>query len=149
MSISTYESCLDATNQAKPGGSRGLQSAFASLYPQRLFPDKVDIVMHGHIHLFEAMSFSSAHPASMIFGNAGSATEGRAPISVAVGTEAYLGAHIDDYASRSEFGFAVMERIDGSSDTQWRITEYDVQGRAKIVCDIRGSKSRCRAVDEQ
>lgn len=137
----------DAAGTAKPGGSRGLQSAFASLFPQRLFPDSVDVVMHGHIHLFEAMSFSSAHPASVLFGNAGSATDGHAPMSVAIGTEAYPGAPVDDYASRSEFGFAVMDRIDGSGEAQWRITEYDVRGDAKIVCEIHGTKSRCRRLN--
>ena len=138
---------VDAAGTVKPGGSRGLQSAFASVLPQRLFPDKVDVVMHGHIHLFEAMSFSSAHPASLVLGNAGSATEGRAPVSVAIGTEAYPGARVEDYASRSEFGFAVMERVDGSREAQWRVTEYDVYGDAKIVCEIMGSKSRCRAFE--
>jgi len=135
----------DIAGSIKPGGSRGLQSAFASVHPARLFPDGVDIVMHGHIHLFEAISFSSAHPASLILGNSGSATEGRAPTAVAVGTLAYPGAAVDDYASNSEFGFAVMDRVDGSGETQWRITEYDVEGRAKIVCEIESSRSRCRA----
>lgn len=133
----------DTAGSAKPGGSRGLQSAFAGVYPARLFPDGVDVVMHGHIHLFQAISFSSAHPASLIFGNSGSATEGRAPTAVAVGTQAYPGAEVDDYASNSEFGFAVMDRIDGSIGEQWRVTEYDVDGHAKIVCEIQGSKSRC------
>jgi hypothetical protein len=135
----------DSSGSAKPGGSRGLQSAFASVHPARLFPDGVDVVMHGHIHLFEAISFSTAHPASLILGNSGSATEGRAPTAVAVGTQAYPGAEVDDYASNSEFGFAVMDRIDGSAGEQWRVTEYDVEGHAKIVCEIQGSKSRCGA----
>ena len=135
---------IDSAGNAKPGGSRGLQSAFASVHPSRLFPDGVDVVMHGHIHLFEAISFSSAHPASLILGNSGSATEGRAPTAVAAGTQVYPGAEVGDYASNSEFGFAVMDRVDGSGGAQWRITEYDVEGRAKIVCEIEGSKSRCR-----
>ena len=137
---------VEAAGTAKPGGSRGLQSAFASLFPQRLFPDKVDVVMHGHIHLFEAMSFSSAHPTSLVLGNSGSATEGRAPVTVPMGAEVYSGAHVDDYASRSEFGFAIMERIGDADLAYWRLTEYDASGRTQIVCEIRGSKSRCKAV---
>ena len=136
---------VDANAPAKPGGSRGLQSAFASVHPARLFPDDVSVVMHGHIHLFEAMSFSSDHPASMIFGNAGSAIEARAATTVTIGTEAYPGAHVDDYASRSGFGFAVMERISDAEVAYWRLTEYDTLGHAQIVCSIRGSKSRCKA----
>ena len=134
---------VDGVGKTKPGGSRGLQSAFASVYPTRLFPDNVSVVMHGHMHLFEAMSFSSDHPASMIFGNAGSAIEGHPPTAVAAGTEAYPGAHIDDYASSSAYGFAVMDRLDAPGAASWRVTEYDVSGRAQIVCEVRGTKSRC------
>lgn len=138
---------LDGAGGVKPGGSRGLQTAFASVNPVRLFPDKVDVVMHGHIHLFEAIGFSSAHPASLILGNSGSTTEGHAPAAVAIGSQAYVGAHVDDYASRSEFGFAVMDRIDGLGGAQWRVTEYDAAGHPKIVCELQGAKSRCSHVD--
>ena len=134
---------VDSVGATKPSGSRGLQSAFASVYPTRLFPDNVSVVMHGHMHLFEAMSFSSDHPASMIFGNAGSAIEGHAPTAVALGSEAYTGAQIDDYASSSAYGFAVMDRVDTPSATSWRVTEYDVSGRAQIVCEVHSTKSRC------
>lgn len=137
---------MDAAGSAKPGGSRGLQAAFANVYPLRLFPDAVDMVMHGHIHLFEAVSFASAHPVSMVLGNSGSATEGHAPLAVPDGAEVFPGTAVDDYAARSEFGFAVLERGDGEAHTPWRLTEYDVFGRAQICCDIRGSKSRCKTV---
>ena len=130
---------------AKPGGSGGLQSAFASRYAERLLPDEVSVVMHGHVHLFQAMSFSTNHPASMILGNSGSANEGRAPTEIAPGTAAYPGALVDDYAAHSDFGFALLERVSPTSATQWRLTEYDVAGNAKIRCEIQGQKSRCSA----
>lgn len=137
---------IDKTGAAKPGGSRGLQSAFASVYPERLFPDKVDVVMHGHVHLFEALSFATKHPVSLVMGNSGSATEGRAPVAVPAGTAAFPGALVDDYASRSDYGFALLERVgDAQSAQQWRLTEFDTLGRAQIVCDIQGTKSRCKA----
>lgn len=134
---------VNSVGATQPGGSRGLQSAFASVYPARLFPDNVSVVMHGHMHVFEAMSFSTDHPASMIFGNAGSAIEGHPPKAVAPGTEAYPGARIDDFASSPAYGFAVMDRVDASGAASWRVTEYDVTGRAQIVCEVRGAKSRC------
>lgn len=137
---------IDKAGATKPGGSRGLQSAFASVYPERLFPDKVDVVLHGHVHLFEALSFSTPHPLSLVMGNSGSATEGRAPITVPTGTAVFPGALIDDYASRSDYGFALMERVGDTRSTHWQLTEYDTLGRAQIVCDIQGTKSRCTPV---
>jgi hypothetical protein len=136
---------VDKTGATKPGGSRGLQSAFANVYPERLFPDKVDVVMHGHVHLFEALSFATTHPVSLVMGNSGSATEGRAPVTVPAGTAAFPGALVDDFASRSDYGFALLERVDNAQSAQWRLTEFDTLGRAQIVCDIQGTKSRCKA----
>ena len=130
----------------KPGGSQGLQSAFASVYPQRLFPDKVSVLMHGHIHLFEAMSFSTAHPVSVVLGNSGSANEGRAPAQVALGTAAYPGALVEDYVARSEYGFATLDKVDDGNASHWLLTEYDTQGTPAIICEIRDSKSRCRSL---
>jgi hypothetical protein len=131
--------------EAKAGGSQGLQSAFASVHPQRLFPDKVSVLMHGHIHLFEAISFATAHPASLVLGNSGSANEGRAPESIASGTEAFPGALVDDYIARSEYGFATLDKVDDGSASHWKLTEYDTQGKAVISCDIRNAKTRCGA----
>ncbi len=132
--------------EAKAGGSGGLQSAFASVHPQRLFPDKVSVLMHGHIHLFEAISFSSAHPASLVLGNSGSANEGRAPANVASGTEAFPGALVDDYVARSEYGFATLDKVDDGKASHWTLTEYDIRGNVVIGCEIRDSKSRCHPV---
>ncbi len=134
--------------EAKAGGSQGLQSAFASVNPQRLFPDKVSVLMHGHIHLFEAISFATAHPASLVLGNSGSANEGRAPERIATGTEAFPGALVDDYIARSEYGFATLDKVDDGDASHWKLTEYDTQGKAVIRCDIRDSKSRCRTLSE-
>ena len=133
--------------EAKAGGSQGLQSALSSLHPQRLFPDKVSVLMHGHIHLFEAISFSSAHPASLVLGNSGSANEGRAPSHIATGTEAFPGALVDDYAARSDYGFATLDKVDDGNASHWQLTEYDTLGKSVIRCDVRDSKSRCRSLN--
>jgi hypothetical protein len=127
----------------KLGGNAGLQSVFGSLHPERLFPDGVSVVMHGHVHLFEAISFKSPHPVSLVMGNSGSANEGFAPASLPAGTQAYKGAEVDDYAAQSEYGFATLDRVGSATSTEWLLTEYSIHGVPMIRCKLMDSKSRC------
>jgi hypothetical protein len=104
--------------------------------------------MHGHVHLFEALSFASAHPVSLVMGNSGSLNEGWAPTTpLPAGTQAYPGAVIDDYASQSEYGFAMLERIDTPAGSDWQLTEYTALGKASIRCRIHAAKSRCEKLN--
>ncbi len=134
------------THQFKPGGTAGLQSVFESQYPDRLFPNGVSVAMHGHVHLFEAISFQSAHPVSLVLGNSGSMNEGVAPQSLSANDALYPGAVVEDYASRSDFGFASLERLDEKQGTTWLLTEYTTAGLAVIQCRIAKGKSRCKTL---
>ena len=133
-----------SARQFKPGGNAGLQSVFESQFPERLFPQGVDVAMHGHVHLFEAIGFQSAHPVSLVLGNSGSMNEGVAPTSLSSSDRLYPGAVVEDYASRSDFGFAVLQRVDAADGLQWLLTEYTPAGLAVIECRISHAKSRCK-----
>ena len=128
----------------KPAGSGGLQSAFGSLEPDRLFPAGVTVAMHGHVHLFEALSFQSDHPVSLVMGNSGSLNEGFAPHAIAPTDRVYKDAVVDDYASRSEYGFATLDRMTDATPDYWLLTEYTPQGQPVIECRIQNGKSRCK-----
>ena len=134
-------------SQFKPAGNEGLQSVFAALYPQRLFPDGVTVAMHGHVHLFESISFKSAHPVSLVMGNSGSANEGLVPEVLPPGAKLYEGAEVDDYAARSDYGFATLDRLAANAGGGWMLTEYTVDGQAVIQCKIVGAKSRCHKLN--
>ena len=131
-------------HQFKPGGNEGLQSVFGALYPQRLFPDGVTVAMHGHVHLFESISFKSDHPLSLVMGNSGSANEGLVPEVLPPGAQLYPGTEVEDYAARSDYGFATLDRLDATAGGGWMLTEYTVDGQAVIQCRIVGAKSRCQ-----
>jgi hypothetical protein len=137
---------VDEPSKIKLGGSGGLQSVFSVLHPESLFPEAVSVTMHGHVHLFEAISFKSAHPTSLVMGNSGSANEGKAPYPVPQGTLAYPGAIVEDYAGQSEYGFATLDRVGYAAHSDWLLTEYNTAGQAMIRCDIRNGKSRCKKV---
>jgi len=130
----------------KPAGSGGLQSAFGSVEPDRLFPAGVTVAMHGHVHLFEALSFKSDHPVSLVMGNSGSLNEGFAPHSIAPTDRVFKDAVVDDYAARSEYGFATLDRMTDAKPDYWQLTEFTPQGQPVIQCRIQNGKSRCNSV---
>jgi Calcineurin-like phosphoesterase len=127
----------------KTGGNGGLQSVFNALYPQSLFPAGVSVAMHGHVHLFEAISFKSSHPSSLVMGNSGSANEGLVPETLAAGTVLFPGAEIEDYSARAEYGFAILDRVEAAGKTEWLLTEFSSLGQPVIKCSIAGKKTQC------
>ncbi len=126
----------------KPGGNEGLQSVFSARFPQRLFPDGISLALHGHVHVFESISFKGAQPASLVLGNSGSANEGKPPQVLPPGFQAWAGAEVEDYAARGDYGFATLDRVGHSAD--WLLTEYTVSGVAVLECAIASGKSRCK-----
>lgn len=130
-------------DQIKSGGNAGLVSVFGALYPQRLFPTGVSVAMHGHVHLFQAISFKSDHPASLVMGNSGSANEGFAPKDVPEGSTAIKNAVIADYVGRSDYGFATLDRVGSVGKSDWLLTEYTTTGMPVIQCKLSDGKSLC------
>jgi Calcineurin-like phosphoesterase len=127
----------------KPGGSGGLQSVFSASEPQRLFPPSVSVTMHGHIHLFEAIGFKTDQPVSLVLGNSGSMNEGFAPTAMKSTDRVYKDAVVEAYASRSEYGFATLDRVEEASKESWLLTEYSTEGVAVIRCKISDGKMAC------
>lgn len=127
----------------RAGGSAGLQSVFSVAEPSRLFPTSVTVAMHGHVHLFEAISFQTAHPVSLVMGNSGSMNEGFAPSAIKGTDQIYKDAVVDNYAARSEYGFATLDRLEEAGKETWLLTEYSTAGEPVIRCKISQGKSRC------
>jgi len=127
----------------KSGGNEGLQSVFAALYPERLFPAGVSLALHGHVHLFESISFKGNQPASLILGNSGSVNEGVASKALPPNAQLHGGAVIEEYVASDDYGFATLDRIGAGNDESWLLTEYKANGQAVVKCNISGGASRC------
>jgi hypothetical protein len=131
----------------KPGGNAGLLSVFGARHPARLFADPISVVMHGHIHVFESLSFESAHPASLVLGNSGSVNEGVLPGALPARFQVYPGAVVQDYAQRTEFGFATLDRL--AAADHWLLTEYTTGGVPVLRCTLAQGKSHCATVSPE
>jgi hypothetical protein len=108
-------------------------------YPETLYPPGVDLVINGHIHLFQALGFASAHPAEWLSGNGGSAMEGRVDAQAALQAQPAPGARVQTFVTQDGFGYSTLERqADG-----WQLSEFGPRGERLARCSLQGRQLRC------
>jgi hypothetical protein len=123
------------------GGDAGLIQAFGAIQP-RLMPANVDVLLSGHVHLWEQLSFSSDHPSQFVSGFSGTAEDiVPLPASVPPGTTPAPGAVVEAMSSWIDgFGFMTMERRGAD---RWDVVVHDRDGRERNTCTVEGRRSRC------
>ena len=124
------------------GGDQGLLDAFGDVDPGYL-PRSIHMLLSGHVHLWEQVSFASHHPTQFVAGFSGSA-EDTAPLPAMPppGRTPAPGAIVEHMSSWiGGFGFMTMER---SAPDAWQVKVWDRDGRERNSCTVKGSKSRCR-----
>lgn len=123
-------------------GNAAIQSAFASLNPL-LFPDGIDVLLAGHLHLWEQLSFASDHPSQFVAGFSGT-EEDKMPLPSRL-PERYSpapGAVIGAFSSWVDgFGYMTMDRL-GSG--RWKVRVWNLTGTVVNTCMLNGRKSHCR-----
>jgi len=132
---------------SRPGGNASLLSVAQGLFGDRLFPDPVDWAMHGHIHVFESLSFRSGQAASLVLGNSGSAMDVPPPTQLPKDFQVLPGAHfeLEAYAGHARFGFSLLDIAEGPGQP-WVLTQYDVEGEPMLVCELTPKHSHCTVV---
>jgi hypothetical protein len=124
------------------GGDAGLIQTFGAIQP-RLLPANVDVLLSGHVHLWEQVSFSSDHPSQFVSGFAGTAEDiVPLPASVPATTTPAPGAVVEAMSSWIDgFGFMTMERRGAD---RWEVVIHDQDGRERNRCTVDGRHSRCQ-----
>lgn len=123
------------------GGDAGLQQAFGSLNPM-LLPPRIQVMLSGHVHLWQQVSFSSAHPTQFVSGFSGTAEDiVPLPARLPPGATPAPGAAVEHFSSWVDgFGFMTMER--GGAE-QWQVTVWNRRGEVENTCRVDGAKSVC------
>jgi hypothetical protein len=129
----------DSANGTPKPGNGGLYSVMSASHPKRLYADGVDMVLNGHVHQFEALSFSSGHPAALVLGNSGSAMGWTINETAARLAQPAPGAVVETFITQPGFGFATLDR----TESGWHLTEWSVEGKALKTCEITGTHLSC------
>jgi hypothetical protein len=122
-------------------GNLALQSVFFARNP-RLVPDGVDVLLSGHVHVFEALSFAGVFPSQFVTGFSGTQEDiVPLPESLSDGDDPAPGATPDAFSSWVDgFGFMTLERT-GPAD--WKAEIHDKTGKVVNRCAIKGRESHC------
>jgi hypothetical protein len=121
--------------------SKTMLSALQAAHGGALFATPVELALHGHVHLFEALGYTPGGTPTFVLGNSGSMTEGALPDQLPAEVRTIGHVRIDAFYTRVGFGFALLER----AGTGWRLTEFDQEGRAQLVCGVSAPSLHCQA----
>jgi hypothetical protein len=104
---------------------------------QNQLPPGVNLVISGHIHLFESLSFDEPRPPQLVIGNGGTALDPnvRTPLD---GMQ-IAGATVKQASVVDKFGYMTAE----PSGTSWAATLRDVSGQALLACSIESGSVSC------
>jgi hypothetical protein len=134
-SLAFSPSLIGAAAPAK-SGIRPLQEASQ---PGRLFPAGVEVTLHGHLHLHEALGFASDHPATLVVGNGGSVGYGHVSPAAALKAEVVPGARLETFESHTDFGLTLMS----ATPAGWAIDALDSAGKPLAHCTLAGPRLHC------
>jgi hypothetical protein len=137
---------FSATERVGPptlvGGNLGIQSVWGT-HGVRQLPPGVDVLLSGHYHLWQQVSFAGNVPSQFITGFSGT-LEDVVPLPAALpaGAAPAPGLTVTAFASWVDgFGYMILDRTGARS---WRATVHAVDGRIVNRCTISGSRSHCK-----
>ncbi len=123
------------------GGNPGLLSVFGAGNPWYV-PGSVKLLLAGHVHVWEQLSFSTSHPSQFVAGFSGT-LEDIVPLPASMPAELNVapGAVAASFSNWVDgFGFMTMER---TGKEAWTVLVHDVNGKVVNHCTAQGKVSSC------
>ena len=102
-------------------------------------PPAIDLVLAGHIHLWEVLSFTGPRPPQVVVGTGGTKLLPELRTDLVVGTE-IDGEVVTDATASSTHGFVTLEP---ERPHDWTMTLWDALGREVAVCELADKSAAC------
>jgi hypothetical protein len=100
----------------------------------------IGLILAGHTHLFEILSYSTGRPPQIVAGDAGTALANQ--IQQDLKGETVFGTQVESGTSRHQFGFTMLQRR-GAAD-RWDLALKNPEAKTLVACRIEGKKARCK-----
>jgi hypothetical protein len=97
----------------------------------------INLVLGGHIHLFEILKFEGGRSPQMLVGNSGTFLD--MAVTIPLDGVEIAGGVVNEGITFDEFGFVVMDRAGGS----WLISLRNVSGEEILACELEGNVMTC------
>ena len=125
---------------ADPGpGNAALLSVMQSLNSTAYYPPGVKLALHGHVHDFQALNFTSGHPATIVAGNGGDNLDVNLPDPFPANDAVAPSTTLDKITHTSTYGFMIMDR----AASGWTFKAYTVAGKLLTTCGISAGTIKC------
>jgi hypothetical protein len=110
----------------------------------RLYPAGIDLLLSGHVHVWEQLSFAGRYPSQFVAGFSGTQEDiVPLPETLPPDLEPEPGAKPHAFSSWVDgFGFMTLERTGAAS---WRVQIHDTAGKIVNRCAIKRRVSKCDA----
>ena len=99
---------------------------------------KIELILAGHTHLFEILSYATGRPPQIVAGDAGTALANE--IQKDLKGETVFGTKVEGGTSRHEFGFTTLRR----HGDRWELTLKNPAAQTLVSCSIQGKKAHCK-----
>ena len=123
-------------------GNLALQSVMKSVNATAYYPAGVHVALHGHVHDFQALNFSTDHPATLVTGNGGDNLDFAITDPLPAGATPAPGVTVDRITHHNTFGFMLMERK-AAPGVGWNFKAYTVVGKLLATCVQTGRALAC------
>jgi hypothetical protein len=127
-------------NAVRVGKDSGQTESDNAIQQQALgasFTTEINMIVSGHIHLFEAFGFGRDHPPQLVVGTGGDKLAKKPDKPTEINGLAVTNAVI-----WKGFGYMLWER-DGSDASGWRGTLFDEKGVAQVRCQLANRDLSC------
>jgi hypothetical protein len=122
------------------GGQGSVLSVMSATFGSAYYPPNIGLAMHGHVHLFEAISYSTPHVPTFVAGIGGDNIDLALPDPFPFSVGPAAGVTANMIAHDNVFGFMTMERVSGS----WVYKAFKVDGTLMTTCTmLPGDKLTC------
>ncbi|WP_374943108.1 metallophosphoesterase [Sphingomonas sp.] len=128
-------------NAALSAGNAAVRSTFGAVDPA-IVPAGVDVLLAGHVHLWEHVGFGGTAPSQFVVGFSGTEEDAvPLPSSLPPGTSPIPGVTVRAFEAWTRgFGFMTFERTGARS---WAAAVRAADGRVVRRCRIEGHRSTC------
>jgi hypothetical protein len=126
---------------AVSASNKSLEDLLAKADP-KLYPAGIDLLLSGHVHVWEELSFAGQYPSQIVAGFSGT-QEDIVPLPESLPPELALGSGVKPAAFSSwvdGFGFMTLQR---TGPAAWKAEIHDTAGKVVDRCTIKGRISKC------
>ena len=120
-------------------GNAALLSVARTLFGTQYFPSGVALALHGHIHDFQMIGFSTGQAPTLVAGIGGDYLDVELPRPFPSALSPAEGVAVETIVHSARFGFVLLERV----SRDWHLTAYTRDGRVLTRCTLSGRRVDC------